>query len=320
MTEVAGRPASADLVAMSKAMMGEGSKSFVQATRLFDRETRAGAYLLYAWCRRCDDVIDGQELGHGRETLTPEEQRRRLDGLYAQTRSALAGEPQHDPVFAAFQAVALRYAIPPEPALALIDGFAMDVEGRRYRTLDELLLYCWRVAGVVGVMMARVMGVTDPATLKRAGDLGLAFQLTNIARDVVDDAENGRVYLPLDWLAEAGVPEDAVGDPAGRAAVFAVARRQLEAAEPYYASARIGVSRLPFRSAWAIASARGVYRQIGRTLIARGPDAWDRRVVVSKPAKLARVAEAGLIAAKARLFKAGRPEPPRAALWDPPKP
>jgi phytoene synthase len=71
--------------------------------------------------------------------------------------------------------VAQRYVIPPEPALALIDGFAMDVEGRRYRTLDELLLYCWRVAGVVGVMMARVMGVTDPATLKRAGDLGLAF-------------------------------------------------------------------------------------------------------------------------------------------------
>ena len=318
MTLVERDPPAADLVAMSRAMMGEGSKSFAQAAALFDRETRAGAYLLYAWCRHCDDVIDGQELGHGREELTPEEQRRRLDGLYAQTRSALAGEPQPDPVFAAFQAVALRYAIPPEPALALIDGFAMDVEGRRYRTLDELLLYCWRVAGVVGVMMARVMGVRDPATLKRAGDLGLAFQLTNIARDVIDDAENGRVYLPLDWLAEAGVPEDAVGDPSRRAAVFDVARRQLEAAEPYYASARIGVSRLPFRSAWAIASARGVYRQIGRTLIAGGPAAWDRRVVVGKPAKLARVAEAALVAAKARAFEANRPEPPRDELWDPP--
>jgi phytoene synthase len=114
------------------------------------------------------------------------------------------------------------------------------------------------------------------------------------------------------------VPEHAVGDPDRRAAVFAVARRQLEAAEPYYASARIGVSRLPFRSAWAIASARGVYRQIGRTLLAGGPAAWDRRVVVGKPAKLARVAEAGLIAAKARLFEAARPEPPRAGLWNPP--
>lgn len=312
------QPAAPDLVAMSRAMMGEGSKSFAQAAALFDRETQAGAYLLYAWCRHCDDVIDGQELGHGREALTPEEQRRRLDGLYTQTRSALAGESQDDLVFAAFQAVALRYAIPPELALALIDGFAMDVEGRRYRTLDALLLYCWRVAGVVGVMMARVMGVTDPATLERAGDLGLAFQLTNIARDVVEDAAAGRVYLPLDWLAEAGVPEDAVGDRARRAAVFAAARRLLEAAEPYYASARIGVSRLPFRSAWAIASARGVYREIGRTLTAGGPDAWDRRVVVSKPAKLARVAEAGFIAARARLIEANRPDRPRGALWNPP--
>ncbi|MDP8916646.1 MAG: phytoene/squalene synthase family protein, partial [Pseudomonadota bacterium] len=215
---------------MSRAMMGEGSKSFAQAAALFDRETRAGAYLLYAWCRHCDDVIDGQELGHGRETLTPAEQRRRLDGLYAQTRSALAGEPQPDPVFAAFGAVAQRYAIPPESALALIDGFAMDVEGRAYRTLDELLLYCWRVAGVVGVMMARVMGVSDPATLRRAGDLGLAFQLTNIARDVIDDAANGRVYLPLDWLAETGVAPAAVGAPEHRAAVFGLARRLLEAA------------------------------------------------------------------------------------------
>ena len=194
----------------------------------------------------------------------------------------------------------------------------MDVEGRRYRTLDELLLYCWRVAGVVGVMMARVMGVTDPATLKRAGDLGLAFQLTNIARDVIDDAKNGRVYLPLDWLHEAGVVETEVADPARRLAVFGAARRLLEAAEPYYASARVGVARLPFRSAWAIASARGVYRQIGRTLIAGGPGAWDRRVVVSKPAKLARVAEGALIAIKARATGARRPDPPRAGLWDPP--
>ena len=307
-----------DLVAMSRAMMGEGSKSFAQAAALFHRETRAGAYLLYAWCRHCDDVIDGQELGHGREVLSPEEQRSRLDHLYAQTRSALAGEPQPDPVFAAFAAVARRYALPREPALALIDGFAMDVDGRRYRTLDELLLYCWRVAGVVGVMMARVMGVSDPATLARAGDLGLAFQLTNIARDVIDDAGNGRVYLPLNWLAVAGVPEDAVGDPAHRPAVFAVARRLLEAAEPYYASARAGIGPLPFPSARAIASGRGVYRQIGRTLLAGGPAAWDSRVVVGKPAKLALVAQAGLVAAKARALEANRPEPPRAGLWNPP--
>ena len=316
---VAGRHGAAgDLVAMSRAMMGQGSKSFAQATALFDRETRAGAYLLYAWCRRCDDAIDGQELGHGHEPLTPEEQRRRLDGLYARTRAALGGEPMQDATFRAFQAVTQRYAIPPAPALALIDGFAMDVEGRRYRTLDELLLYCWRVAGVVGVMMAHVMGVREAATLERAGDLGLAFQMTNIARDVIDDAGNGRVYLPLDWLSELGVPEDAVADPARRAAVFAAARQLLRAADPYYASALEGITRLPFRSAWAIASARGVYRDIGRKLQAGGPAAWDQRVSTGKASKLARVAQAALVAGKAVTLDRAQSPVPRAGLWSPP--
>ena len=314
---VEGRPAGADLVAMSREIMGEGSKSFAQATRLFDPETRAGAYLLYAWCRRCDDAIDGQELGHGAEPLSKEEQQVRLERLYLQTRAALAGEPMEDPIFAAFQAVAQRFAIPPEPAVALIDGFAMDVEGRRYRTLDELLLYCWRVAGVVGVMMAHVMGVRDRPTLERAGDLGLAFQMTNIARDVIDDARGGRVYLPLDWLAEAGVPGDAVADPAHRQAVFVVAQRLLAGAEPYYDSALAGVARLPYRSAWAIASARGVYREIGRKLLREGPSAWDRRVSVGKAGKLARVAEAGLVALNATTLGRGRSGPARAGLWNP---
>jgi phytoene synthase len=302
---------------MSREIMGEGSKSFAQATRLFDPETRAGAYLLYAWCRRCDDAIDGQELGHGAEPLTREEQQIRLERLYAQTRAAIAGEPMDDPIFAAFQAVAQRFAIPPEPAIALIDGFAMDVEGRRYDTLDELLLYCWRVAGVVGVMMAHVMGVRDRPTLERAGDLGLAFQMTNIARDVIDDAKGGRVYLPRAWLAAAGVPEDGVADPDHRPAVFEATRRLLEAAEPYYDSALVGVGRLPYRSAWAIASARGVYRQIGRQLLRDGPSAWDRRVSVSKPLKLARVAEASLIALRATVVDRGRRGPARAGLWNP---
>ena len=88
-----------------------------------------------------------------------------------------------------------------------LDGFVMDVEGREYHTLTDTVEYCYHVAGVVGVMMAYIMGVRDEPTLDRATDLGLAFQLTNICRDVVEDAEVGRVYLPLDWLTEAGVPD-----------------------------------------------------------------------------------------------------------------
>jgi phytoene synthase len=301
------------LVQSSRETIRKGSKSFAAAAALFDAETRADAEMLYAWCRRCDDVIDGQELGHGMAAPGPEAAKQRLDGLIAQTRSALAGEPTEDPDFAAFQQVAQRRKIPERYALELLAGFAMDVEARRYETPEDTLDYCWHVAGVVGVMMALVMGVApdDLPTLRRAQDLGLAFQLTNIARDVVEDAANGRVYLPAAWLAEAGAPLERVADPACRGEVYAVTRRLLDLAEPYYASALDGLAHLPLRSAWAIATARAVYRQIGVEVVGRGPRAWDERVSVSTSMK-AWLALTGAVTALATRGSKGRE---RARLW-----
>ena len=136
--------------------------------------------------------------------------------------------------------------------------------------------------------MARVMGVTDPEVLRRAQDLGLAFQLTNISRDVIEDAEGGRVYLPADWLVEAGLEPtaEAVADPGNRQTVHRVTQRLLAVAEPYYDSARDGLRGLPFRSSMAIAAARGVYREIGRKVRRGGPGVWKRRVSVGPAMKL----------------------------------
>jgi phytoene synthase len=302
-----------DLTQASRETIQKGSSSFAAAAALFGAETRADAEMLYAWCRYCDDVIDGQELGHGMVPPGPDAGQARLQALYAQTKAALAGEPTQDPNFAAFQRVALRRHIPERYALELLDGFAMDVAARRYETLEDTLDYCWHVAGVVGVMMALVMGVEpdDLPTLRRAQDLGLAFQLTNIARDVVEDAANGRVYLPAQWLAEAGAPLDAVAAPEHRAAVFAVTQRLLAVAEPYYASAVAGLAALPWRSAWAIATARGVYRQIGVEVLKRGPSAWDERVSTSTAAKAWLALRGGIMALSSR----GRSSPERPALW-----
>jgi phytoene synthase len=304
-----------DLEVQSREAIQKGSKSFAAAAALFDAETRADAEMLYAWCRHCDDVIDGQTLGHGMSPV--EDAPARLAALYAQTRAALAGEPPADPQFAAFQTVAQRRRIPERYALDMIDGFAMDVEGRRYQTLDDLLDYCWGVAGVVGTMMALVMGTKPDAlpTLRRAQDLGLAFQLTNIARDIVEDARNDRVYVPRAWLAELGVPETAVADPAYRGQVAVMAKRLVEAAEPYYASARWGLRDLPVRCAWAIAAARGVYRQIGLDVVKVGDKAWDERVVVSGRMKAWRALEGGVIALRSALFDRLIKPPARPAMW-----
>lgn len=287
---------SAALDRFAEDAIAKGSKSFAAAARLFDRETRRDVMRLYSWCRHCDDVVDGQEGGQG-HVVSPVPPEARIAALREDTRLALAGEGAGlDPSFRALAAVARRHPMPAEWFEEHLKGFALDVEGRRYETLDELLLYCWHVAGVVGVMMSTVMGARDEAVLDRAADLGLAFQLTNIARDVVADAGEGRVYLPLAWLREEGLrPADLV-DPGHAAAVARLQARLVAAAEPYYASARLGIDHLPRRSAWAIATAARVYRRIGLKLVAHGPAAHGRRVSTGKAEKLGAILTGAAIA------------------------
>lgn len=308
---------SSDLVLSSRQSIQKGSQSFAAASALFDSQTRIDAEMLYAWCRHCDDVIDGQSLGHDQRSLPQDEARRRLEGLYALTKAALAGQPLSDPAFAAFSSVAIRRRIPQAYALDLIDGFAMDVEARRYETLEDVLVYCWHVAGVVGTMMAIVMGVApdDLVTLRRAQDLGLAFQLTNIARDIVEDARNSRVYLPAQWLDSRGLSTSDLVDPERLSDVAQLAQRLVEAAEPYYASARWGLLRLPLRSAWAVATARSVYRQIGIEVVKRGASAWDRRTSVSSSHKVWLALGGGLVALRSATVDRMVQLPDRPKLW-----
>ncbi len=295
----------------SRRSIEAGSKSFAAAARLFDPATRDSVRLFYAWCRHCDDVIDGQAGGMGRVEHggTPAE---RLAMLEGRTRDALAGVPQHDPAFAAFARVALHHRIPPQLPLDILDGFRMDVEERSYATLEDLLGYCYGVAGAVGVTMAIVMGVSPDRReiLDRACDLGLAFQLTNIARDVMDDARVGRVYLPAELFGRAAVTPAFVLDPANRDAVVSATHALLELAERYYASARIGIARLPWRSAWAIATALRVYREIGRR-VRFLPEPWARRVSVPRWRKLWHV---GMGSAQPVLYRMIG-DAPRRGLW-----
>ncbi len=304
MTQTAER---ASLVAEAERIIREGSKSFRFASNLFDQEMRERAWLLYSWCRACDDLADGQVLGHC--AVAPPDPERRIAYIRETTDRALAGEAVGVAPFDALRLVAAECAIPRRFIDEHLAGFALDAEGWQPQSEADMLRYCYHVAGAVGCMMAVLMGV-DPAddeTLDRAADLGIAFQLANIARDIVEDHGVGRVYVPADWLGPNGL------DPGDRVALAEISERLGGLAAAYEASARVGARRLPFRARWAVLSAANIYGGIARKVVARGTGAWDSRTVIGKPAKF-------VLLINALVECADKPEPvDRTGLWTRPR-
>ncbi len=276
----------AALVKTAQDSIAKGSKSFALASKLFDPKIRERAWLLYSWCRRCDDIADGQD--HGGAMSTVDNPHERLAFLRTMTERALAGETTGDPAFDALGRVVAECHIPPAWPRDLVQGFAMDADDFSPRTTDDLLTYCYHVAGVVGLMMAVVMGVdpNDDATLDRACDLGLAFQLANIARDIGEDADAGRCYIPATWLGKADIAPGEHMKPHARSALAGIGAQLADMASQYEASARHGTPALPFRSAWAVMAAAGIYGDIARTVAKKGAHAWDSRIFTSGRDKL----------------------------------
>ncbi|WP_095012848.1 phytoene/squalene synthase family protein [Tsuneonella mangrovi] len=276
----------AALVEAAHRSISEGSKSFSAASRLFDRPTRERAWLLYAWCRRCDDIADGQVMGGA--LSNDGDPVSRIATIRQLTERAFEGVPTGDEAFDALGLVARECGLTRQMADDVIEGFALDAAGWRPRTGMDLARYCYHVAGAVGVMMAVVMGVStdDTETLDRACDLGIAFQLANIARDIAEDDRADRCYLPVEWLVEEDIEPGQHMKPHHREELAAMAARLVRRMEKHEAMARLGAAKLPFRSRWAVLSAARIYGAIGRKVVALGPTAWDHRVIVSRPAKL----------------------------------
>lgn len=290
-------------------MISIGSKSFSLASRLFGKESQAAAFFLYGWCRFCDDQID--------QAKNQDEADRNLKDLRKSTELCFGSEPLSHPVFIAFQHVTRRYQIPQVYPLELLEGMAMDVQGYRYETLKDLKLYCYRVASTVGLMMVHIMRVSDERALKNASDLGMAMQMTNIARDVFEDYSLGRIYLPREWLREVSLSEEQFAAPENREKVAQLVRRLLDEADPYYASGREGLVYLPLRAALAVAAAGSVYSQIGETVRARGSRAWESRTIVPQWKKwiaLARGVFTALSSLPQRMIQPWREVPIR-TIW-----
>lgn len=304
-----------DVLGHAREAIARGSKSFAMASQLFDPATRDRAMLLYAWCRHTDDVIDGQVLGEGRndDTRPPAERLAEVERL---TEIALAGQPTSNPAYEALAQVVRETKMPPRYPRDLVHGFRIDMEERPFLTFDDTLTYCYHVAGCVGVMMAIVMGVSpdDRATLDRACDLGMSFQLNNIARDVVEDAANGRRYIPDDWLASVQLEPRSFAFPPNRRQLHRLVTRLVNTAEEYEESARYGTPALSWRAAWAVLAAARIYGNIGRKVRDAGPEALDARMSTSKGEKLASVA-ASLGDTLGRKTRWPAPGPARTGLW-----
>ncbi|RZA08149.1 MAG: phytoene/squalene synthase family protein [Proteobacteria bacterium] len=295
----------------SRAVMAAGSQSFDFAAKALPEWQREGARYLYVWCRHCDDEVDNAP--------TLEQKLANVAKLEEQTKLSWIDTPEEDLVFRAFGQVCSNYQIPKQYALDLLAGMRADAEGKRYQTLADLEVYCYQVAGTVGLMMCHVMGLSHSRALDHAVDLGIAMQLTNISRDVGEDFAQGRVFLPLDWLRESGIPENDLMNPRYREALVGLVNRLLEHARAKYASGDRGLRYLHWRSALAIRVASGVYSGIGREVSSRGPAAWDRRCYTTKFTKLKLALGAAFRSALEIPFRATRPwaAKPIDTLWRP---
>jgi 15-cis-phytoene synthase len=260
-----------------------GSRSFFLASRLLPVSVREPAYAVYAFCRMADDLIDRQAGGQGA-----------IDEMRAMIARIYAGRPGALPVERAFADVVHAYAIPRAVPEALVEGLAWDARGWQPETIDDLFAYAMRVAGTVGVMMTLLMGRREPEVLARACDLGVAMQLSNICRDIGEDAREGRLYLPASLMQEAGLsPSHFLAHPHMGAELAAVIARLHGEAERLYERSVAGIASLPTDCRAGIEAARLLYREIGR-MVAAGHDPVAARAVVPARRKVELLARAHL--------------------------
>lgn len=257
----------------------KGSLSFSMASMLLSLKHRSAIHCLYSWCRWCDNTIDDIPQSAPAETKLAA-----IAALRRETDLALLGNYAGDHfVFRSLQNINATYHIPKKYFHDLIDGMEMDVSKHRYESLEELQLYCYRVAGVVGLMFSHIVGLRDTAAMDNAVALGSAMQLTNIARDVREDFNMGRIYLPSEWLKNANV--DASQLTAAPEAVWPVVERLLTEAARYYKIGDQGMRSLPWKAALAAMAARNIYSEIGNKILRSGPEYLKTRTIVSGPRK-----------------------------------
>lgn len=269
-----------DAYAYCQTVTREIARTFYYGSLFLRPEKRLPTWALYAFCRTADDIADERD----RYSNPADELARWRQALL----DTYAGMPR-GPVMTAWADVLRRYPVPLGPALDLLDGVTMDILDTRYDTFEELRLYCYRVAGTAGLLMAPVLGYHSDEALTSAVDLGIAMQLTNILRDIGEDAAVGRVYLPAEDLARFGYSQEELRAGLVNRAFVALMEFEINRAEEYYRSGMRGVSLLHADARLAIGLSAALYRAILHRIRRNQYDVFRRRAHISLPGKLAAI-------------------------------
>lgn len=267
--------------ACAAALRAAGS-SFALPIRLLPEAKRRGTTALYAFCRAVDDIVD--------DARDPAAARRDLDGFEAATRAALTGEGSDEAVLRALADTVRRFAIPAETIREILAGVRMDLDQASYQTVDELDGYCRRVAAAVGVAAIHIWGFINPEAIGRSDDCGLAFQYTNILRDIPEDLGRGRIYLPAEDLAACGCTADELRAGTLHAGFDRLAARLVARAEDRFARAAALDRMLSTDGRLAFRAMYGVYRSLLGAVRRAGRNIFVRRVRPAKPRLLAAAA------------------------------
>ena len=267
--------------------LAKNGKSFYWASRLLGHQMATDAAELYSLCRLLDDIADGDIDGLDTEAGT-----KRLRHIRRQLTQINVGHipDQLDPSLLQYMPVMNRRQIPVMPLIHLLDGLLLDQSAMMVKDEAELVVYAYHVAGAVGLLMCPILGCENRTAFRFAVDMGIGMQLTNIARDILEDAQMGRRYLPESWAGQLS-PEQIIAcaktpESQDYKQIQAAAEKLLNLADRYYESGRLGLGFLPLRARYSIAVAADVYRAIGTRLRARQLRWGDGRVVTQKVEKL----------------------------------
>jgi phytoene synthase len=261
------------------------ARNFYYSFLLLDRPRRDAMCAVYAFMRRCDDLSDDP---------APGDRRAALEAWRRDLRLALEGRFGEDPCWPALQDAVRRYSIPREYLEVMIDGVSSDIDPRHLETFEDLYGYCYQVASVVGLTVIHIFGFTSGEALPLAEKCGVAFQLTNILRDITEDAGRGRLYLPAEDLRRFGVDEIALLEGRRTAAVIDLLRFESARAREYYRQSEALLGLVDARSGASLWALREIYQRLLGRIERSGFDVFSRRIRVPAWEKMGIVARAAL--------------------------